>query len=172
MSNALEIQVATVGESYVVRLVGKATLAQSAFFQELMLKTLGNSGQSAIIDLSHCQHLDSTFLGCLIDLHRRFASLGEPRFALASPSETSRECLRACRLDRFFTIRDARFEDSAFQPLPPAPVDPRRMGRHVVACHRMLAEMGGPQAAAFSAVADQLEKELSTLENKDVASPS
>jgi hypothetical protein len=34
--------------------------------------------------------------------------------------------------------------------------------RHVMDCHRRLAELGGPQHAAFAAIADNLERELQT----------
>jgi hypothetical protein len=32
--------------------------------------------------------------------------------------------------------------------------------RHVAECHRRLAEVGGPQQAAFAAIADNIEREL------------
>ena len=32
--------------------------------------------------------------------------------------------------------------------------------RHVMECHRRLAELGGPQQAAFAAIADNIEKDL------------
>ena len=42
-------------------------------------------------------------------------------------------------------------------PEDPADVD---VVRHVMECHRRLAELGGPQHAAFAAIADNLEREL------------
>jgi hypothetical protein len=46
-------------------------------------------------------------------------------------------------------------------------VDEFQMGRHVMECHRLLADLGGPHAAAFAAVANQLEQELVSKSARD-----
>ena len=51
---------------------------------------------------------------------------------------------------------------SEYVPLPAADPASTDVMRHVMECHRLLAELGGPQQAAFAAIADHLERELKT----------
>jgi anti-anti-sigma regulatory factor len=115
------------------------------------------------LDLSQCERLDSTFLGCLVNLHKHFNREGQVRFAVAAPPAVRRSLLGACRLDRLLHVCDqapaALGEESLLDGQEQ--VDSWDLGRHVMECHRRLAEQNCPGSDAFARVADQLEKELS-----------
>jgi anti-anti-sigma regulatory factor len=121
-------------------------------------------GESCLtLDLSECDRLDSTFLGALVDLHKRYNAGGRQRFAVAGPSEVRREILGVSRLDQLVPVCDAAPEShcEATELTADTPADPRELGAHVMECHRVLAEQGGPSSEAFARVAEQLERELS-----------
>jgi hypothetical protein len=164
----LEAFPAATGE--VIRVAGRATLRESRIFHEYARRRLdsapggaGNEDPYLILDVSACERFDSTFLGCLVDLHKRFNRDGHTLFAVAGPASVRKELLGACRLDRLLPLREeAPTVLGAGTPLQSAaPVEARDLGIHVMECHRRLAEEGGPASEAFARVADQLEKELS-----------
>jgi hypothetical protein len=97
-------------------------------------------------------------------LFREFGKTeGGPRYLVAGPADKRAALLGGLKLDKWLPTVDA--------PPPPrsdwVQVDPRtferdekEQARHIMECHRRLAELGGPTAAAFARIAEQLEKEL------------
>jgi anti-anti-sigma regulatory factor len=154
-----------------VRVIGRGTLRESRVFQEYAWRCLdaaaktpaAESGGDLTLDLSQCERLDSTFLGCLVNLHKHFNREGGVRFAVAAPPNVRRSLLAGCRLDRLLPIRDQAPEALGEESLldDQEQVDAWDLGRHVMECHRRLAEQNCPGSEAFARVADQLEKELS-----------
>lgn len=153
----------------VVRLIGRGTMRESRVFHSFASDCLSSSDSCAsgdvTLDLSQCQRLDSTFLGCLVDLHKRFNREGTRRFAISAPIEVTRALLGGCRLDRLLPQLDQAPEARGLGTLLMAPetVEPRALGEHVMECHRRLAEQHCPGQKAFARVADDLEKELNRL---------
>jgi anti-anti-sigma regulatory factor len=146
-------------------------MRESRVFQEYAWRCLDAAAQmpsvqreaSLTLDLSQCERLDSTFLGCLVNLHKHFNGSGQVRFAVAAPPAVRRSLLGSCRLDRLLPVDDqapaALGEESLLDAQEQ--VDSWDLGRHVMECHRRLAEQNCPGSDAFARVADQLEKELS-----------
>ncbi len=113
------------------------------------------------IDLSACEYLDSTFLGCIAGIWRR--THGEPLIGLSicAPPEIRRRLLGATRLDTVLHCEDAAPEPAGGWAILAAPdLEKRDFGLHIMECHRRLSELDSPSSGAFKAVADQLEKEL------------
>ncbi len=116
---------------------------------------------SLAIDLTACEYLDSTFLGCIAGIWRR--RHGEPMFNLivCAPPDTRRRLLGATRLDTVLHCQDAPPQPTGGWTILAAPdLEKREFGLHIMECHRRLAEFNSPKAPAFKAIADQLEKEL------------
>jgi hypothetical protein len=122
---------------------------------------LETPGTTLVVDLGGCDHLDSTFLGCLVEMQRRSARAGSGKFAVSAPSDKVRKLFGPTKLDAVLKITAEPPQiTSEFVSLPAAdPASPDVM-RHVMECHRLLAELGGPQQAAFAAIADSIEREL------------
>ncbi len=114
-----------------------------------------------MIDLSGCDYLDSTFLGCLVDLHKRHGRGRPPRFEVAAPRRCAAACSPSSRLDALLNLIDEAPEVVGEElDLPAVAAGPAELGRHVMECHRRLAELGGPDQAAFERIADQFAREL------------
>jgi len=111
-----------------------------------------------IFDLSHCDYMDSTFLGCLIDLHQQFTG----SVVLAASRQQVDKLLGVTHLDRILKIIPA--PPACYGepiPLPGERIQPDDLARHVATCHRRLAEIESPLQPVFARIADQLEREQS-----------
>jgi hypothetical protein len=114
-----------------------------------------------LVDLSRCDYLDSTFLGCLASLHRKYNRTLPHRFQVAASGDKCQKLLAPTRLNYLLDVTEV-------YPGPIADVlevshpilASADLGRHLLECHRRLAELGGSQAASFQSIADQLAREL------------
>jgi len=163
-TTATVITVVRTAAGFVLRIAGRGTMKESRAVLAFAERALAGGGTLAL-DLSACDHLDSTFLGTLVSLQQRFGGKEQPpRFALAAPAAGARKAMGATRLDAFFTIVDdvPASDGSAAVPLPVPEKDenPAATARHIMEAHRRLAELGGPNQAVFQAIADRCAKEL------------
>lgn len=161
MSPAVEVKIGRSAEAFLVRPLKEATLRASAAIHDFIERTLGGTQSVVILDLSQCDHLDSTFLGCMLDLFRQFGQAQPSRFKIAAPATRARAILATNRLDRVLEILpDCPPPAGSWTDLPIPEGGGGVSGRHVLECHRRLLELGGPNQAAFQAVVDQLAREV------------
>jgi len=162
MSQATSLRIGQTDDGYVVRIEGRGTLRESPAAEAFAGQVLRREpGRTLVIDLHACDYLDSTFLGCLITLHKEFGNVQPPRFFVSAPPDGRRRLLAPTFLDRYLNVHESPpAVEGDWLSLPTTPLEPQELGRHVMECHRRLAELGGPCAAAFGSVADQLAREL------------
>jgi anti-sigma B factor antagonist len=160
MSNANPITAGPTDQGVRLTVEGRGTLVESQSLRELVDAALAEPGARVIIDLDRCTYLDSTFLGMLVGVHKKY---GAPpsRYAIVASLEARRTLFSLSRLDGVL----------CFVPAPPAySSEPQSLaahaiaadvlGRHVVEAHRELAQLGGAEADRFRAVADAVAAEL------------
>jgi ABC-type transporter Mla MlaB component len=136
-------------------------MRESKAAHELAVRCVPESGVTVAVDLSDCENLDSTFLGCLIDLQRRFGRGEGSRFSINSPSERCRRLFETAQVWRVLNIMpDGPQVAGEYVPVPAAALDSTQTTQHIMECHRLLGELEGPSQAAFRAIANQLEREL------------
>ncbi len=146
-----------------VHVEGHGTLNESPALREFAVQSLESQFGTGtlVIDLSHCDYLDSTFLGCLAGLHRRYNRTVPHRFVVAASYDQSQRLLRPTHLDQVLDVTDVYPEPIGETVELTGPMlSTPDLGRHIMECHRRLAELGGPRAASFQSVADQLAREL------------
>jgi anti-anti-sigma regulatory factor len=155
------VLIGRVENGYVIVVSGRGTCRESAAVERFASDVLGMEDCTVSIDLSTCRHLDSTFLGCLVHLCKRYGSANPPRLVIVASPTKVQKLLAPSRLDSILTIteRSPEIRDT-LTVLSDNDVDQVQMGRHVMECHRLLAELGGPHAGAFASVADQIQQEL------------
>ncbi|HEX8910870.1 MAG TPA: STAS domain-containing protein [Humisphaera sp.] len=149
-----------------VRLVGRCTMQHSPAVEELVGQSLARDPTvSAWVDLTACTYLDSTFLGCLFGLYRRFGTGPAPRFHLHIEPAQMKALFGPMRLDKVVRADPAAMPDPAgpLTPIGDAPPDRKALCRHVMECHRRLAETDTPAKVAFTKIADAMEQELAQL---------
>ena len=163
-----QVKVARTPTGFCVRVEGRGTLRESRPAAEFVTQSLAASpAPTIVVDASACDHLDSTFLGCLVEMQRRASKAAPtagfigPRFVVSAPPEKVRKLLSPTKLDAVLkTTPEPPQVVGDYLTLPPEDPNNPDVMRHVMECHRKLAELGGPQKAVFTAIADNLEREL------------
>ena len=106
------------------------------------------------------------FLGCLVGLHQRFGRSEPPRFLVAASADKRQRLLAPLQLHRVLKLLDEAPQGAAtWVALGAAEVTPRagdspERGRHLLECHRRLAELGSENEAVFGPLIEQLTREL------------
>lgn len=148
--------------TYVFRIEGRGTIRESKAFQTLAEDILETDDGLVTLDLSACNYLDSTFLGSIAILHRRFGQAKAPRFVVHAARSHCRSLFGPTHLDTIVSIAEqlpstiGDFEEVEIKE-DAAP----SLGRHVMHCHQRLAEIDSPHQQKFAAIAQRLEDELS-----------
>jgi anti-anti-sigma factor len=157
------LRVGRTASGFLVQVEGRGTMSESPALREFADQSLaGPPGPSTVVvDLSHCDYLDSTFLGCLLSLHRKYNRTLPHRFQVAASSDKRQRLLAPTHLVHVLDLMDACPElISDVLEVPRPRLLGEDLGRHVLECHRRLAELEGRGAAAFQSIADQLAREL------------
>jgi anti-anti-sigma regulatory factor len=161
MSARSTTKVSRTRTGYRLRVEGRGTLRESPAVHGLIRHLLENEPTCVVLDLAACEYLDSTYLGALIDVHRRFASEPPVRFQVAA-NEVCRQrlfgpnCLEALFC---YAIEEPELVGDEME-IPPLVLGRDDLGRHVLDCHRRLVELGGPNEAAMRGVVERLSAEL------------
>ena len=94
---------------------------------------------TVVVDLSHCDYLDSTFLGCLLGLHRQY---GTTRLRIAAPPDRTRKLFGPTKLDIALRVTaDVPPVLGDYVAIAPEAINSQDMARHIMECHRRLAEI-------------------------------
>jgi anti-anti-sigma regulatory factor len=162
-----EFLIGNVSDGLVVRIVGRGTMQESLALRAAVEGSLDTS--IVVFDATLCDYVDSTFLGCLIWVKKACEQAAACQFVIAASAATRVKLFSASSLDQYFDFVDASPEPlDKLVTINIKKLDPKELGRHVMHCHELLADMGGSQARAFKAVADRLAKELGDLADTQV----
>jgi hypothetical protein len=161
---ATSVRVAPTDTGICVRLGGRCVMGQSQSVLGVARRTL-TGGSTVVLDLTDCTYMDSTCLGMLLELRHLGGggAVQPPRFQVAGPAEVRKRLLGGPRLDRVVPARDdlpATVGDWVDVPVPAE--EDRDLARHVMECHKHLAEIDSPMKDAFARIAAQMERELSS----------
>ena len=158
-----KLKVSRANDAVVLHLEGRATMQESPAFCEYAASFLSSSSVTLYADLRACTYLDSTFQGCLVQLHKRFNDPDDGnRFLLAAPADKCEKLFATARLSELFPRVDAppSVVDEETHELAIGTMPSSELGRHVMECHRELAELAGPHQALYRSIADELAREL------------
>jgi anti-anti-sigma factor len=148
------------------QLEGQATMHHSPAVRRFAEQHLTGEALALYVDLRHCTHMDSTFLGTLLFLKRLVEHRPGGTFALLSPSPQCRQLLQQMGLEKIFAILS--MEEPApgvWTELPSGPKDLTGFKRNVVQAHQELGQLDGPAGATFRELATQLAQELEAEES-------
>jgi hypothetical protein len=155
------VRVGRTQTGYRLRVEGRGTLRESPAVHEFAGRALQDEASTLVVDLSDCDYIDSTFLGGLVILHRRYGCGPTPRLSLAASPALWSRVIAPNHLDRLFRFVEQSPEVlGADETIPLLSLKPGDLGWHVMECHRRLAETGGPNQAAYDQVADELARDL------------
>jgi len=162
-----ELLIGQLADGIVLRLVGRGTIAESIALRKAAEPFL--AAGLIVFDASRCQHLDSTFLGCLVGIKKDCDHVPGSRFVVVAPKESQAKLFSTSSLNRYFTFLEECPETigSCSTILFQEP-DRSELGRHVMCSHQNLAEIGGNQAATFQAIVNKIAHELEEQNRSNV----
>ena len=155
---ASELHVGHFDKGIILRVVGRGTMQESPAFRAVVEQS---PAAVVVFDATQCDYVDSTFLGCLIWTKKACETPPARQFLIAASPATRVRLFTTSSLAHYFD-----FLDTCPEPLEPLvkldveKLDPAVLGRHVMRCHELLADLGGDKADAFRRVADRLAAEL------------
>ena len=159
MSEQNSVGVTRTKTGYIVSVHGQGTRQQSPAVRDFVSGAM-EDGADIVLDLSRCEYLDSTFLGCLVVLHKRGCERGN-RFSVHADDARMKKLLHPTRLDTILARREELPPAvSATVELPALELPREEFGQHLLNTHEELANVDSPSSAAFRLVCDQLRKEL------------
>ena len=156
------LNVARTDSGYLIRVEGDGTAQESPTLAAFVHQYLQADLQpSVVVDLSSCQYLDSTVLGCLLSLQRRCRDRSDSRFVVVADLQQRRRLLSTTRLDKVLELVESAPEtQSQFVVLSPTRLRGTEFGRHVMESHLALAKLPCAHAPLFQEIADRLAREL------------
>jgi anti-anti-sigma regulatory factor len=157
------LRVGRTASGFLVQVEGRGTVSESPALHEFAVQSLDalRGPSTVVVDLSHCDYLDSTFLGCLVSLHRKYNRTSPHRFQVAASCDKRQMLLAPTHLNHLLDVTEVCPEpiSDVLEVSRPILLS-ADLGRHVMECHRRLAELGGSRAASFQSIADRLAREL------------
>ncbi len=159
MNDSCTLAIHLTQNGYVFRIDGRGTMHESASVRDFISGAI-EDGVDVVLDLSACEYLDSTFLGCLVLLHQRSKS-HKGTFSVFADESARNRLLASVQLHRYLDFTEESPECLG-EPvsLHVSKLDRAEFGQHLLATHRKLAELGGPSAETFKKVADEIAREL------------
>lgn len=161
-SRSSSLKLARNSSACVFRIEGRGTIRESKAFQTLAEDILETDDGLVTLDLSACHYLDSTFLGSIAILHKRFGQAKAPRFVVHAARSQCRSLFGPTHLDTVVSIVEQLPDATGdFEEVEIREDAAPSLGRHVMRCHQKLAEIDSPHQKKFAAIAQRLEDELS-----------
>jgi anti-sigma B factor antagonist len=159
MSDPCTLTIHRTNTGYVFRIAGRGTMHESPAVRDFICGAM-EDGASIVVDLTDCEYLDSTFLGCLVLLHKRGRN-EKGSFAVHADERVRSRLLGCVGLDRVLDFVE-QCPECVGPPvtLPLANLERNEFWHHLLETHRKLAELGGPSAESFGRIADQMAREI------------
>jgi anti-anti-sigma regulatory factor len=155
------LKVAPTETGLCLRIEGQGTMHQSPAARDVAIRAL-EGGATVVVDLSACTYLDSTFLGCLMELFRQFGRAQPPRYFMTGSDGPIKKVIGPTHIDRLIPqLPEAPATSGDWLEVKVQALEKTEHLRHVMHCHRALAMVSGPMQDAFARIADQIDQELS-----------
>jgi len=151
--------------------VGKVTSHHSPAMRQYAEEGLSRGATKIQVNLSECTYCDSTFLGTLLHLKRRFDAHGPEAFRFVCPSTQFRQMLAQIGAERLFCIVEQATTtdmETTWQQLEDNVdrVGTRCFKQNVVEAHQELANAGGSLGQRFAPLAEAVTRELDAQESQ------
>jgi anti-anti-sigma regulatory factor len=166
MARRCELRVARTGTGFVVRVQGSGTSANSPTLADFVTGCFQQQPDACVaVDLLGCGYLDSTFLGCLLNLQRAGS---ETRFQVVADGAARDRLLTATQLDSYLTlVSEAPNSVSTFRTIDAKSLSQREQGKHIMESHLALSEVPSDAASTFGQIAARLKIELEQQDRDD-----
>lgn len=153
-----------------LRVRGRAQAFQCPSLRQFVEDSLAGDATEVRIDLSECEHFDSTFLGTLLHLRRTRCATGGAILTLVNPSGECRQLLKRMGATRLFNFASTRDDEPQFDWAALGELESEACGydfkRNVVTAHQELAEVDGPMQEQYRVIAQMAADDLASAQGK------
>lgn len=163
-----EFLVGRISNGLVFRIAGRGTMQESPTLRAMV--EASPVARVVVFDADQCEYVDSTFLGCLIWIKKECERFSQRQFFIVASGTTRIKLFSTSSLHGYFDFVDACPAPlGTMMRIDVERIDSKELGRHIMRCHELLADMGGAEAKAFQAVAQRLATELGEPASKPVS---
>jgi len=154
-----------------VRVTGQAKFTSATDFKNLLLQLQKDGCTDIVLDLTQCSLMDSTFLGVITAVARRFEAArkeGRPcTIKLYHPADRVLEALANLDMLRLFTVITDPPQTTAFQRVENGQATRGEMTRTCLEAHQALMKVSDENARRFKDATEFFEKNLREEEGKE-----
>ncbi len=161
LKDCAQLYIADYGTTAVIRISGRATFVSSVSFKKLVNGLIDRGYVKFTLDLSHCQLMDSTFLGVLVGLSRKFVNSVQS-ILLFNPSDQVRDMFDNLGiLDLFGSVDALCVENDLVSAAPNDDLTNKsELTKNSLAAHQALMDVSQENEVKFKEVALFLEENL------------
>jgi anti-anti-sigma factor len=170
MESCGRVEACRLGSTVVIRVRGRAQADLCPALRRFCEDTLSGRCSEVRVDLQHCGHFDSTFLGTLLHLRKCLQHGGRKSVTLVQPSTECQELLQRMGAARLFPVAaeappadDADWVHLAEDTAGRASLS---FKRNVVEAHQELAEVDGPLGERYRMIAEMAAQDLESAQRR------
>lgn len=161
MAEDRKVEVGRLGHGVGLRVVGPGSVQQGAAIYRTVAEVVAEGVKDVKLVLSDCTSIDSTFLGCMVQLHKEFNAGEQPHVRFSAPSEGVMRTLKSTGMHAVLPIDEAVADNQEeWHPLDLPDWGDSQMHRQVLKSHEALCEVDEKNKQVFGPIVEQLRREL------------
>ncbi|MCX7019080.1 MAG: STAS domain-containing protein [bacterium] len=159
----------------VIRVSGRGSFANSVEMKSLadnLAAKIGPGHYHFLLDLSHCETMDSTFMGMVASIGLRHIRDNSEPLVIVNANDQTARLLSTLGLSHFINVRMAGhadtppFESSMFQVADRKDVSKAERIIHMIEAHQQLCDIDSENVVRFEGVLKYLQESLEHEKNK------
>lgn len=160
------IQVGVNGKAVWVRVEGKGNFLNSGNLKEFAREMVQRGYREFVVDLEHCEMMDSTFMGTLAGVALRLKELGHGHLHVVHCGQRSRDLLTGLGLNQIFQIHTNGTAAPQCQILPneslaaDASAQKHQQAQQMLEAHEALCDAAPENFSRFKDVLEYLKQDL------------
>jgi anti-anti-sigma factor len=165
-----QLFVATTDQVGLARIHGRGSFQVSPSLKQFAQRMLDDGKQQIVVDLKHCEGMDSTFMGTLAGISQRFQKSGRQPVVMTGVSAKLSQLMKTLGLDRVVSIQKASWEPSpdeapeVKEEAPAPPTSTLRSAEHILEAHETLVEISPANLSKFKDCLAFLREEVGSQE--------
>lgn len=147
------VYVAMTDTTGVARIQGRGSFKVSPTLKQFAQRMLDEGRTQLVVDLKHCEGMDSTFMGTLAGLSQRFQKAGGQPVTMTGVSPKLAQLMKTLGLDRLVQLQASSYKagpDESQQIAAEAPVSSAlESAEHILEAHETLVEISPDNLSKF-----------------------
>lgn len=148
-----QVFVAVTDNTGVARIMGRGSFKVSPTLKQFAQRMLDEGRTRLVVDLKHCEGMDSTFMGTLAGLSQRFRKAGGEPVIMTGVSPRLAQLMKTLGLDRLVQIQASSYktgpDESQAIEMPAPETSSLESAEHILEAHETLVEIAPENLSKF-----------------------